>query len=128
MPTQIIPQWDDGVTEWDQPDTFWDVSRPVVAPLPVNPNTTYVAFNPSNSSNFQFQATLDGNNYIVIVTWNLFGERYYINIYDTSQNLILATAMVGSPNFYNISLTAGIFTTQLVWRVGSGNFEIIQPN
>jgi hypothetical protein len=95
-----------------------------LAPLAVNPNTIYVPFTGSTYTNFQFQATLDGKNYICIVTWNLFGERYYINIYDTSQNLILCAPLIGSPSFYNISLTAGYFTTSIVWRVENNQFEI----
>jgi hypothetical protein len=121
------PQWDDSVTTWDEADTFWDVSRPVVQDLPVNPNTIYIAFNPSSSSNFVFQCTLDGANYVVVVTWNLFGERYYINLYNTQQKLILCTAVVPSPNTFNISLTGSMFSDLLVYREASGNFEIIPP-
>jgi hypothetical protein len=86
---------------------------------------TLIQFNPSATANFQFQATLDGQNYIVVVTWNLFGQRYYINIYDTSGVLKLAMPLVGSPNDYDISMTAGYFTTKLVYRVQSNNFEVI---
>ena len=88
-------------------------------------STTYVAFAPSPTAPFQFQATFDGNAYTVIVTWNLFGQRWYVNVYDLSQNLVVALPMIGSPPGYNISLTAGYFTTQLVWRVTTGNFEVI---
>lgn len=87
--------------------------------------TTFVQFNPSATANFQFQATLDGNNYVVIVTWNLFGQRFYVNIYDTSGVLILAMPLIGSPNNYDISMTAGYFTTKLIYRVQSNNFEVI---
>lgn len=87
--------------------------------------TTLVQFNPSSTANFQFQATLDGQNYIVIVTWNLFGQRYYVNIYNTSGVLILAMPMIGSPADFDISMTAGYFTTKLIYRVKSNNFEVI---
>lgn len=60
--------------------------------------TTYVDFQPSTTAAppFQFQATLDGNQYNVAVTWNAFGQRYYIAVSDLSGNLILTTPMVGS--------------------------------
>jgi hypothetical protein len=86
---------------------------------------TLISFNPPPTSNFQFQATLDGQNYIVIVTWGLFGQRYYLNIYDTSGVLILAMPMIGSPTDYDISMTAGYFTTKLIYRVQSNNFEVV---
>ena len=119
------PSGDDGSTSWDEARVYWDTTRPTLEPLPANPNTVYVPFLPSTTSNFTFQATLDGTNYIVIVGWNWFGERYYVNIYDTSQTLILSTGLVGSPDFYNINLTGPLFTTLLVYRAASGNFEII---
>lgn len=120
-----LPQWDDSVTDWDTPGVFWDVSRSVITPLAVDPLTVYVPFVPSASSNFQFQLTLDGNQYLAVVNWNLFGQRYYVNIYTLAGTLVLCIPMIGSPNFYNISLTAGYFTTMLIWRVESGNFEIL---
>jgi hypothetical protein len=87
--------------------------------------TTLVAFQPSPSQPFQFQATLDGNPYNVIVTWNIFGQRYYVNVYDPSMNLIVAEAMTGSPLGYDIDLVWSYFTTStLVWRPSTGNFEV----
>lgn len=86
---------------------------------------TTVPFLPSPTAAFSFQPTLDGVVHTAIVTWNLFGQRYYINIYDASGELVVAKAMVGSPLNYNISLTAGYFASELIWRVQSGNFEIL---
>ncbi|MBV8060464.1 MAG: hypothetical protein JO253_02920 [Alphaproteobacteria bacterium] len=86
---------------------------------------TIIPFNQSPTANFQFEATFDGKSYIVIVTWNLFGQRFYVNIYDTTGVLILSMPMIGSPDTKDISLTAGYFTTKLVYRVKSNNFEVI---
>ena len=77
--------------------------------------TTFL-FQPSNTTPFQFQPTLDGNIYNCVVTWNLFGQRYYLNCMDLSGNLIFCVAMVGSPPDRDISLTAGYFTSTLVFR------------
>jgi hypothetical protein len=123
--TTSLPTWDDGVTDFDQPETFWDVTRLVTVPLPVNPATTYIPFLPASNANFQFQVTLDGANYSVIVNWNLFGQRYYLNIYTLTGARVLTVPLIGSPNFFNISMTAGYFTTMLIYRPGSGNFEIL---
>lgn len=87
--------------------------------------TTYVAFNPQTTSNFQFNVVLDGVAYVAICVWNLYGQRYYIQIYNTSQTLIMMRPIVGSPPDYDINLLSGYFTTStMVYRVATGNFEI----
>jgi len=87
--------------------------------------TNVIRFTPSNNSNFQFQVTLDGSQYNIIVNWNIYGERYYVNIYDVNNTLVVCLPLIGSPLNYNISLTAGYFTTQLVYRVQNNQFEVI---
>ena len=88
-------------------------------------STITFPFTPAPSIPFHFNPTLDNNAYNVVCTWNLFGQRWYINIYDLTGNLILSRPMTGSPNGYNISLTAGYFYTQLVYRTSSNQFEVI---
>lgn len=87
--------------------------------------TNVIIFTPSNNSNFQFQVTLDGSQYNIIVNWNIYGERYYVNIYDVNNTLVVCLPLIGSPLNYNISLTAGYFTTQLVYRIQNNQFEVI---
>lgn len=64
---------------------------------------TLIDFAPSQLSAFQFQATLDGNEHTVIVTWALFGRRYYVNVYDPSGRLVVSLPMVGSPSTIRIA-------------------------
>jgi len=89
--------------------------------------TTYIDFVPSPTTPFQFLAVLDGQSYRVVITWNLFGQRWYANIYTVDSVLLLAIAMVGSPLDYDISLTANYTTTKLVWRPARRQFEVIDP-
>ena len=126
------PFWDDGVTDWDELGIYWDSFNPSpaggvnrFARLPINPNTIYFPFVPSVTSNFQFQPTFDGQTYNVILTWNLYGQRYFVNIYTLQNQLIVSLALIGSPAFYNISMTAGYFATMLVFRTSSQTFEVI---
>lgn len=86
---------------------------------------TVFPFTPSATSPFQFQPKLDGVQYTAIVTWSLFGRRYYLNLYQLDGTLVLATAMVGSPLDYDISLVAGYFASKLVFRQQSNQFEVI---
>lgn len=58
--------------------------------------TTFPFKQPANQA-FQFQPTLDGQVYSAIVTWNLFGRRYYLNLLALDGTLVLCTALAGSP-------------------------------
>lgn len=87
--------------------------------------TTFVDFKPSLQGPFQFQPTLDGAVYNVIVTWNIFGRRYYVNLYDLSGSLIVSIPLIGSPPDYDINIVKGYFTTSaLVYREANKQFEI----
>jgi hypothetical protein len=75
--------------------------------------TTITNFAPTVLAPFQFQATLDGVIYTVIVTWNLFGRRWYVNVYAPDGSLKLSTALVGSPTgvtLQGLSWAAGMVT------------------
>lgn len=99
--------------------------------------TTYIDFTPSASAPFQFQATLDGAVYTVILTWNLFGQRYYVNIYTLDGTRVLSIPLIGSVGspadvftktglaVQSVSMTAGYFTTQLIYRPVNQRFEIV---
>ena len=73
--------------------------------------TTYTSFAPSTAQAFQFQPTLDGEVYTCTVTWNLFGQRYYVNLYDLSGNLIFCLPLIGSPT--------GTALLSLTWANGA---------
>lgn len=84
-----------------------------------------VKFTPNPYSNFQFQATFDGTNYTVIVTWNIYGQRYYVNVYTLNNRRVFSLPIIGSPKDANISMTAGYFSTQFIYRESMQQFEII---
>lgn len=58
--------------------------------------STFVNFLPSTVAAFQFQPTIGGSPYNATVTWNLFGECYYLNLYDLSGNLLLCRPVTSS--------------------------------
>ena len=89
--------------------------------------TALIDFTPTPLAPFQFQATFDGAIYTVITTWNLFGRRYYVNIYTLQRVLVAALPLIASPVGYNISLTGGYFTTQLIYRAPANQFEVVEP-
>lgn len=87
--------------------------------------TVYTPFTPSVSQNFTFQPTLDGQVYSVAVTWSLFGQRWLVNCYDLSGNLVFARPLRSSPNSVDINIAAGYFvSSKFVYREQTRNFEI----
>jgi len=87
--------------------------------------TTLISFNPSSTSVFQFTANLDGSIYNITCPYNVYGQRYYLNIYNNYGILILSRPIIGSPNDYDINLLFGYFkTSTLIYRTSSNNFEI----
>ena len=85
---------------------------------------TLIAFNPQPTANFQFSPFLDGRTYSAVCTWNVYGCRYYLSIYDTLGNIILSLPLIASPDDGDINLTKGYFSTSIVYRASSNNFEI----
>jgi hypothetical protein len=87
--------------------------------------TTYIDFSQPVTAPFQFQATLDGNNYNVTVPWSLQGARYYIQVATLNGDVVVYIPRIESPLGYDINLVAGYFTTStLVWRGVNNQFEI----
>lgn len=87
--------------------------------------TTLTQFAPSVSQNFEFQPTLDGQVYSIIVTWSLFGQRWLVNCYDLSGNLVFARPLRSSPNNANINIAGGYFKiSTLIYREQTRNFEV----
>ena len=64
---------------------------------------TNFAFTPSNLTAPQFTPTLDGDVYTCTVTWNLFGQRYFVNCFDNQNNPVFSVPLVTSPKAKEIS-------------------------
>jgi hypothetical protein len=88
---------------------------------------TVIVFNPASTANFQFNPVLDGISYVAICTYNNYSPRYYINIYNAYNTLILSRPIIASPDDYDINIVEGYFTTsKLVYRASNRSF-IITP-
>jgi hypothetical protein len=60
---------------------------------------------------FTFQPTLDGNLYSASVTWNIFGQRPYLNILTLGGDLVFSLPLVGSEcaiNLANLTWSNGL--------------------
>lgn len=70
-------------------------------------------------SNMTFNPTLDGQIYGATVTWNAYGQRWYLNLSDLSGNLIIARAITSSDDpkpISSISWSYGVVTANVVTR------------
>lgn len=87
--------------------------------------TTYIQFSPRPTTVSQYQVTLDGQQYNLLVPWSLYRKNWYIDLYDLQNNLVLSEGLVGSPDYYDIDLVWGYFeTSTLVFRESTGQFEV----
>lgn len=59
--------------------------------------TTYPFVQPPTQP-FSFSPTLDGDIFTAVVTWSLFGRRFYLNVYAADGTLIFALPLIGSPS------------------------------
>lgn len=82
--------------------------------------TTYVLFQPSPLAPFSFQATLDGNPYIITIPWLLSGQRWYVQCQDTSGNLVFYLPLIGSPS--------GIGIENITWSLGTVTIQTQNPH
>jgi hypothetical protein len=60
--------------------------------------TTYTDFAPAPRRPFRWQLTLDGGLYAGVIYWNVSGQRWFVSIKTTSGALIVARALIASPD------------------------------
>lgn len=65
--------------------------------------TTYIPFAPSNIAAPQFMATFDGNQYSIVITWNISSQRYFINVYGLDGTWICTVPLIGTSSGVNIT-------------------------
>lgn len=90
---------------------------------------TLIPFTPSNTALFTFSAELIDNSgnsatYIFSTPYNIFGQRFYLTCNDVQGNHQFTVPLVGSPDVYDIPLSAGYFATSVLYRASTNNIEI----
>lgn len=89
--------------------------------------STSTPFTPTAAGPFQFGATLDGQDFICSVTWNLWGQRWYLNIFTTNNARVLSRALIASapPPAAPINLVFGyFFASTMVFDDTSQTFTV----
>src|ERR1700761_925389 len=76
---------------------------------------------PPGQGPFTFSPTLDGQSYTAIVTWNAFGQRWYISLYSgASPDPVFTQPVIGSPS--------GIPIQGLAWADGLATVTTQEPH
>ena len=92
--------------------------------------TTIVPFQPVAGQAFSFSLTLDGQQYTCVLTHNIFGQRWYANLYDVGNNLIVAKPVIGSPD--PLALQAALETetvASMAWsNVDGGTVSVVMTS
>lgn len=81
---------------------------------------TSYPFVPNASEPFQFQPVLDGATYNVVVTWNVFGQRWYVNVFDLSGTRIVTMPAITSPT--------AIYLQAVSWANGRVTGVVVAPH
>lgn len=89
--------------------------------------STVTPFTPTNNQAFQFNATLDGSAFICVVTWNLWAQRWYLNIFTVQGVLIVCRALIASPDNYPINLLFGYFVTSTMVFLDDSQTFVVSP-
>jgi hypothetical protein len=88
---------------------------------------TTISFTPTNTAMFQFVATLDSNNYVCQVTWGLYDQRWYLNVYTTQNEIVLSVPFVSSSPSYPINLVYGWFQTSSLVLYDQSQTIVVTP-
>ncbi|MCO4880233.1 hypothetical protein [Paraburkholderia caribensis] len=87
------------------------------------------AWAPSDTETFSFQVVLTNfdltsETHTLSTRWNAYAANYQVVLQNSNSDEVLRVPMVGSPDAYDIPLTAGRFLTSVLFRTSTQNFEI----
>ena len=86
---------------------------------------TVTPFTPAtNGVPFVMQPTLDGSVYTLLVTWNIYAQRWYFALFTLQNVQVLEKALIASPAGHDIDLVWPLFNSMMVFREDSQAFEV----
>lgn len=73
----------------------------------------------------QFYTTLDGERHTAYIRWNFAGERWFIWLYDSTNDLIMCNPVIESTREQPNNLLAGyFFNNTMIYNEFTNSFEI----
>jgi len=91
--------------------------------------TSTFAFSPSDTAvpPFSFTFTTEGNTYTGQATFNMAGQRWYLQVYDISQVLVINHPLVSSPVGAPQNLAPGVFArTVIAYNAANSQITVIE--
>ncbi|HBZ7597779.1 TPA: hypothetical protein R1B10_001122 [Klebsiella pneumoniae] len=89
-------------------------------------STAYFPFSGNEQQSMFFTPILDGEVHNCQIKWNIYSQRWYLNITDNSEHRLLTIPLIASPAGYDINLLISVFTrTRMIWRYAAGQIEVI---
>lgn len=79
--------------------------------------TTTFSFVPSDTAvpPFSFEFATEGDTYTAQCTWNFANQGWYLQIFDSSQNLAINHPLISSPVATPQNLAPGIFSNSIIY-------------
>jgi len=85
--------------------------------------TTIIPFKPNGQVPFSFQAVVGGVKVFGSVSWNMYANRYFLKLTDSTGSPVVYVPLIESPEFYDINLALPYAPGSLVYRGSSRHFE-----
>ncbi|EEC7405721.1 hypothetical protein D4L89_RS10445 [Escherichia coli] len=86
--------------------------------------TTLIPFKPDGRGPFQFTARIGEYETFARVPFNLYANRYYLELKDSSGDVIVYMPLIASPDSYDINLAMPCSPGKLVFRESTNQFEV----
>ncbi|ENC7539748.1 hypothetical protein ABK178_004278 [Salmonella enterica subsp. enterica serovar Brandenburg] len=86
--------------------------------------TTLIPFKPDGRGPFQFTARIGEYEIFARVPFNLYANRYYLELKDSSGEVLVYTPLIASPDGYDINLALPFALGKLIFRESTNQFEV----
>ncbi|MBJ9210657.1 hypothetical protein I5481_02105 [Citrobacter freundii] len=85
---------------------------------------TLIPFKPDGNQPFQFTARVGNYELFARVPFNLYANRYYLELKDSSGDVVVYCPLVASPDGYDINLALPCAPGKLIFRESTNQFEV----
>ncbi|ECC3814921.1 hypothetical protein E1L19_01180 [Salmonella enterica subsp. enterica] len=86
--------------------------------------TDIIHFKPDGREPFQFTVTVGEYELFARVPFNLYANRYYLELKDSSGDVVVYCPLIASPENYDINLALPCVPGKLIFRESTSQFEV----
>ncbi len=85
--------------------------------------TTYIQFTPQPDRPFTFTAKVGSETLFASVPFNLYSNRYYVQLKDGKNQIVCFVPLIESPDGFDINLALPYSPGKLIYRASTRQFE-----